>query len=64
MGRLWAMPADELARGFFSYCPCQADYNLQQESGVENRNSNILGAVVMSSRELELVFSSWSVELI
>lgn len=52
------MPADELARGFFSYCPCQMDYNLQQESGVENRNSNILGPVVMSSRELELVFSS------
>lgn len=51
------MPADELARGVFSYCPCQMDCSLQQESGVENRSSNILNAVVMSSRELELVFS-------
>lgn len=52
------MPVDELAHGAFSYCPCQTDYNLQQESGVENRSNNILDAVVMSSRELELVFSS------
>lgn len=51
------MPADELASGGFSYCPCQIDCNLQQESGVENRSNNILDAVVMSSRELELVFS-------
>lgn len=38
------------------------DNNLQQESGVENRGNNILDAVVMSFREDELVFSSWSVK--
>lgn len=50
------MPADELACGVFPVV--LAKWNLQQESGVENRSNNILDAVVMSSRELELVFSS------
>lgn len=35
------------------------DNSLQQESGVQN---NILDAVVISSREDELLFSSWSVK--
>lgn len=46
------MPADELAHGIFSCCPCQTDYNLQQESGVENKSNNILDDVVMLPESL------------
>lgn len=51
------MPADELAHGAFSCCPCQMDNNLQQESGVENRGNNISDALVIPRGDA-LVFSS------